>query len=212
MKRLLCLVLFVLSCALGVVAQNRVIATKDEVSYLHAAAFQGRLDWIQEFIESHPKAIDLPDEQGYTALFAAIAGQHLLVTKYLLDHGANIDSETNTQGLTPLVYAAVYNGGCQQLVRMLLGRRKDHSVFGLNRRYRRFDNATVLLIAIDQTSNLDVVELLVEAGADPLLRDDYFKMNAYEKAQSLRDRDPGHLTIATYMEIIQAERKPKSKE
>ncbi|AIL12630.1 hypothetical protein IM40_02375 [Candidatus Paracaedimonas acanthamoebae] len=102
---------------------------------------------------------------GATALISAAQySQDLELFSYLLDNGAEIDAIDNSNS-TALHYAAKYND--LEFVRLLLDKKASvHLRDNLNR--------TPLLAAADTLEDhLDIIELLLKAGANPNDEDEY---------------------------------------
>jgi ankyrin repeat protein len=103
------------------------------------AARQGCTACAQALIEGGAD-IDLPDPDGVTPLLSAVLSAHFDTAKYLLDAGANVN-KWDWWGRTPLYAAADYNT-------IPHGGRPD-------------------LPSLDEISSLELMKLLLDAGANP---------------------------------------------
>lgn len=130
---------------------------------------------------------------GITMLHYAAMGGQVDVIEYLLDHGANIESETHLKLMTPLHYAA--NEHKHKAVKLLIER-------GANINARNQYDLTPLLVAIDPGWRLwgfssryryelpgargRTITYLLENGADPLMTDKW-GMTSIMAAANRRD-------------------------
>ncbi len=73
---------------------------RSNMTPLHAAAFRG-LDLLTENLIGKGASVDLTDDQGATALFYAVSGDHLKTCKHLIAGGADVNAKT-TSGDTAL--------------------------------------------------------------------------------------------------------------
>ncbi|HVY80520.1 MAG TPA: ankyrin repeat domain-containing protein [Steroidobacteraceae bacterium] len=103
------------------------------------AARQGCLGCVQALVEGKAD-IDMADPEGVTPLIIAVNNFHFDVGAYLLKHGAN-PNKWDWWGRTPLYLAVDLNT-------VPHGGRPDR-------------------ISLDQTTSLKMIELLLEAGANP---------------------------------------------
>jgi ankyrin repeat protein len=103
---------------------------------------------------------------GWTALHgAAMTGQRD-VAEALLAHGADVNAHDTLQHRTPLLWAAA--GGHTDFVKLLLDRGADVKA------KETFHGATVLIsAAASERGDLRLVNLLLEKGADPGVKDNY---------------------------------------
>jgi len=102
-------------------------------------------------------AVDTPNDFGVTPLLQASRVGDAAMVDYLLRAGAN-PSLAHPEGETPLQAAA--RAGSVQAVRLLLARGADVNAA------EKFQNTTALMYAAAE-GHLDVVNLLLEANADP---------------------------------------------
>jgi ankyrin repeat protein len=136
---------------------------------LLAAANAGDLEMVRFFVE---KGVDVnePDKLGNTPLQAAAAAGSVPMVRLLLAKGAKVDAAVMDGGkvrkgpvalnhLTALMFAAPF--GTPDLVRTLIDA-------GANVNARDIRDMTPLMLAVSsETQNADVVQLLLQKGADP---------------------------------------------
>jgi ankyrin repeat protein len=103
------------------------------------AARQGCLECVRHLIEAHAQ-LDLPDPEGITPLLMAVENFHFDLAALLLSKGANVN-KWDWWGRTPL-YAAL------DVNTVPHGGRPDRP-------------------SLDQTTSLKMIELLLDAGANP---------------------------------------------
>lgn len=129
---------------------------KTGIAALHLAAGHGHLELVKKLCATGA-TIDLRDEQvNLTPLHAAIVGNHLEVSEFLISKGAS--HELVVQGMTPLILAAKY--GRMELVEFLISKGAD-----VNRRSESADSA---LCAAIKAGSLESVGFLIKHGADVL--------------------------------------------
>lgn len=138
------------------------------------AAEEGDLDKVKELVEKRSDPNSQDEDSGITPLIQASLFGHVEVVKYLLQHGANPNIK-DEYGSTALD-SAVHNEpqlnkdvtAINEIVKSLIsaGANVNHVVNGVH------VGSTVL---IDASNNgySDVVKMLLEAGADPNITDDY---------------------------------------
>jgi ankyrin repeat protein len=87
---------------------------------------------IQLMIQNSPDLINAPAGEGIrpTPLITAAMKGQLVVAKYLLDHGADVNGFSGNHGYVPLIAAA--ENGHKAMVELLLARGADVSGRGLN--------------------------------------------------------------------------------
>ncbi|KAJ3687195.1 hypothetical protein LUZ61_016359 [Rhynchospora tenuis] len=86
-------------------------------SAFHLAAFHGRTQICQYFVEDLGFPVDFWSRNGETPLLHAAMGGHAATARYLISHGAN-PVVSNKEGWTPLHYAT--KNGQPKLVKFLL--------------------------------------------------------------------------------------------
>ena len=74
---------------------------------IHHAAYEGDLEKVKEILDKNPNQINVQDVQDFTPLHLASGKGHIEIVEFLLNHGADTESETCT-GHTPLMFAAWY--------------------------------------------------------------------------------------------------------
>ncbi len=144
---------------------------------------------IQAMIQNSPDLINAPDSDGKTPLILAAEKGQLVVAKYLLDHGADVNGLSRNHGDVPLIAAA--ENGHKAMVELLLARGADVSGGGLNPLYeaasRGFVSVAEVLLANKADVNLrsgtdtsgmrpvhvaardgktEMLQLLIKHGAD----------------------------------------------
>ncbi|KAJ3687193.1 hypothetical protein LUZ61_016357 [Rhynchospora tenuis] len=93
------------------------ISNEIGLSALHLAAFYGRTEICQYFVQDLGFHVDLLSTKGETPLSQAAMRGHVATARYLISQGANTVAP-NGEGSTPLHYAARY--GQDELVKYLL--------------------------------------------------------------------------------------------
>ena len=106
--------------------------------------------------------IDRQSINGYTALMAAAKFNNCPIIKLLIDRGADIN-KVNFVGQTALITAADY--GAADAVKCLL------EYPGIHINQQNFRGSTALTMAIFDR-NIPIIELLIDAGADPEIAND----------------------------------------
>ncbi len=120
------------------------------------AAMAGN-DKIMQILFEHPSIrYDLVDKNGFPLLFTAIQGGNESCVKKVLEKGARPSDKF--QGQTAFFYAV--DCGCVKIINVLL--QADPSVVNLS----NDDGRTALMLAVDQNKPIEVVDLLLAAGAD----------------------------------------------
>lgn len=129
---------------------------------------------------------DTQDARGWSPLIWAAAEGHFHVIKLLLDHGADPNT-INYLGRSAVMYASNY--GYYEIVRALVEKGAILNPSG------EFSDLPALSAAARQ-GNLEIAELLVEYGADPLHRSKEGK-SALDFAM-----EAGHGDVARYLRNI----------
>jgi len=182
---------------------------------MYKAAEKGNLDYVKKAIASEID-VNWHDSDGWTALHATVDSNNTDVAKALVDAGADVDQQ-NEEGLTPLHAAAMT--GKTELVKSFIALGADVNIatnYGktplISSAAAGFVNTTEALL--DSNASLGkadisgstalhwaalnnkgyIVELLLQAGADPLIRN----KQRYTPADSARSQ--GHDELADIIE------------
>ena len=124
-------------------------------SPLMLAATNGRLEIVKLLI-SYGADIYLRDNERRTALQHAAYNNHSDIMAYLLEHGANIDDEKSTNNpLLHVVCRLAYIGPIKVLLK-----------FGFDVNARSTNQGRTPLHVATVHDNVDIVRLLLDAGAD----------------------------------------------
>jgi ankyrin repeat protein len=102
------------------------------------------------------------DSYGSSALMTACRWADEPMVSFILRHGATADNPKSPKGRTCLMIACAYYSG-KSICRMLIDK-------GANVNAAANDGTTPLMLAA-QNAKLDVVELLLKAGANPKAKD-----------------------------------------
>jgi len=122
---------------------------------IHCAALEGHLEVVKYLLENGAD-INAKNSDGYQPIHCAVFEGHLEVVKYLLENGADINAKDNV-GKTPL-YHAVYDCNMECIKYLILQ--------GADVNISTEDNISPLHIAIKKNTDLEIIQLLVEAGAN----------------------------------------------
>ena len=151
------------------------------------AASQGLTQKVLELVK---KGVDvnIPDQEGRTALMLAAFDGHTQIVRFLLDNKAYVDTRDG-MGRTALMYAA--SGPNPETVQLLLERRADPNLVDQDEKF----TALMFAAAEGQTR---VVEILLKHGADASLLDadgetalDFAQNNGHtEVARLLKTKHP----------------------
>lgn len=90
---------------------------------LHAAAYQGDMDTVRHLVSNGFDVNNCDSMNSFTPLHCAVLSNHAEVAKYLVDHGANIDS-IDRMGMTSL-HLAVFESNTE-LARWLMNQGATH--------------------------------------------------------------------------------------
>jgi len=132
---------------------------------IHHAAYDGYLEKVKEIIDREPNQINVQDELGYTPLHLASGKGHTEIVEFLLNHGADTESEI-FDGRTPLMLAAWYaKDGKYETIKLLL----EH---GAKVNHKDKDGGTALHRAA-MYSDKEVINLLISYGADVNAKEEY---------------------------------------
>lgn len=129
--------------------------TLGESNSFVAAAGNGAVDLVADFIRRYPQSVDLQDQSaGHTAMAWAVINGRQDVVRTLLAGGAGIDARDRF-GWTPLMHAAWHNQG--ELVTLLL--EKGSCVDA------RDDKGQTALMKAASIGRTEVARQLLEGGA-----------------------------------------------
>jgi ankyrin repeat protein len=85
-------------------------AARHEHTLPHRLAGQGRMDELNQLLDLEgPKILSAKDSNGWTPLHEAARHGQVHVARFLIDHGAEVDS-ASVEGATPLYYAGIFRG------------------------------------------------------------------------------------------------------
>ena len=168
------------------------LANSDGITALMVAVIQGN-DEITKTLIGKGAAVDLTDKNGRTSLIIACAKGNEEIVKLLVERGANVDATTSADGVTTLMVAVIK--GNDEITKILLGKGAainltdkggrtalSYAIIasskgtaetvrfllekGADPNAKFEDKSGVTeLIAATRFGNLDVVKLLVKAGA-----------------------------------------------
>ena len=143
-------------------------------------AYEGDLAGVQSCIE---KDVDVnsANKNGMAALLMASYRGHLKIVKYLIDNGANINSENDD---IPALLMASYRGHLE-IVKYLVGKGADVNI--------KDQNGTTALINASGQGHIEIVKYLVGKGADVHTK------NIEGKTALLWASDNGNLDIVEYL-------------
>lgn len=134
---------------------------------------------IQKIFKKYPlHTVDTPDNLGRTAFMYSAKNNNLLLMKYLMDLGANIEAEDKFN--MNALQLAIQNDS-EDTAKYLIEIGMDPNI------YYSIDNNSLLHLAI-LNDNLKIAKLLVEYGANPLV-ENYRNYDAYQEAQACFDSD-----------------------
>ncbi len=143
---------------------NMVVDDKDN-NLLHLAVKFGHANIVQIILDQGAD-INISNEAGDSAIMIASASGSANVVQRLLNTGAMPDLD-NSNGETALMLAA--QNGNADVVKILLDNKEEG---GVNFDFKNKDGNTSLILAVQKTGNVSVVEQLLAAGADPNLSND----------------------------------------
>ncbi|HEX3627127.1 MAG TPA: ankyrin repeat domain-containing protein [Verrucomicrobiae bacterium] len=122
------------------------------------AATLGDMDTVRQMLVTDPSIVHSTIEHGFTALHGVAGEEQLEMAEFLMNSGADPNAR-NDQGLTPL-HLAAYPEMAELLVQC-----------GANLNARSVDGGTPLIIHASEAEGFDVMETLLELGADAGARD-----------------------------------------
>jgi ankyrin repeat protein len=147
---------------------------------IHTAASKGDTLMASEALKAGAD-INSVDKYGGTPLLTAARWANTDMVRFLLKHGAGVDSPRSAAGRTALLVTCAYYGG-SEICRILIEAGADVNAAAA-------DGTTALMLAATN-GKADVVELLISKGADKTLRDKKGK-TALDYAQSAEPSDWG---------------------
>jgi ankyrin repeat protein len=140
------------------------ITNKNGEHSLHIAILSdyknNMFDIIKLLIE---KGVDLniiSTLSGYNPLTTSINKKNIEVAKLLIEKGANIDFQ-NDNGISPLMVAIA--GNLYELIKLLI-------YLNVNIDNKTIDGDTPLIFAVKYKNPVDIINLLLEKGADPSIK------------------------------------------
>ncbi len=145
---------------------------------VHSAASKGDTQMVLEALKAGAD-VNSVDKYGGTPLMTAARWANTDMIRFLLKHGATVDSPRSEAGRTALLVTCAYYGG-SEICRMLIDAGADVNATAA-------DGTTALMLAATNCK-ADVVELLIGKGADKTLRDKKGK-TALDYAQSAEPSD-----------------------
>jgi len=132
---------------------------------IHHAAYEGDLKKVKKIIDRDPNQINVQDAQDFTPLHLASGKGHIEIVEFLLNHGADTESEI-FNGDTPLLVAARYAiNGKYETIKTLL----EH---GAKVNHKDKHGRTALHDAA-MYSGKEIINLLVSYRADVNARDEH---------------------------------------
>ena len=157
---------------------------------LFNAADKGNLEIVRALVEANAD-LEAQNVHGSSPLHAAISGNRLEVVQYLLQKGANLESNKN--GGTALMTAALMTR--TEIVRVLIKAGADVNA-------RSSINQTALITVcganLGESERLEIAKILVEANADVSAKDDLGK-NAHETAAANRLFEVNKYLVGRFM-------------
>ncbi len=134
--------------------------TPKAVTAFTEAAFEGNTVWVAEALENE-MLVDQRNKENRTALMLAAFNGHTETLQVLLNAGADVTLR-DSSGRTPLMFAST--GPFPSAVRLLLKNGSEVNAVD------SLEHFSALMFAAGEGLS-PIVELLLEAGADPTLKD-----------------------------------------
>ena len=125
------------------------------------AAWHGHRE-VVKYLVSKGANIHIKNKGGDDAVSWAAEHGHLAIVRFLVEHGADPNSK-NVKGGTPLTHACEF-GAAVETVEYLLGRSVDLEP--------RADDGFTPLVAAAYQGHTDIIDVLIEAGANIHVDDD----------------------------------------
>ncbi len=167
------------------VTQDSARADPQAEELLRTAALEGNLLAVNAFLEQGV-LLDAVDEEGHTALMFSAFNGHKEIVKVLLDQGADLD-RNDFMGRSALLYAST--GPFPETVKILLDKGAKPNIIDSDEHFSPLMHAAA-------EGNLEVVNLLLEYGADLSLKD-----IDGDDAESFA-RQAGHMEVADYLRSV----------
>jgi cytohesin len=148
----------------GNVEQAReLLPPEDQLSVFEAAAF-GAVERLRAILDADPDQVMVVSDDGFTALHLAVFAEQDDAARLLLEHGADVNalSAGAIAKVPPLATAAFVRS--TRLARLLLDAGADVNGQG--------EGGFTALHAAAQNDDEELVELLLERGADPGVAND----------------------------------------
>ena len=162
------------------------------VPLLHVAADAGQLDCVALLLQRGFDVNKRDRLDRASALHWAAQGGHLDVVKHLIDAGADIDGKGDEHEMNAIGWAACFQQVRQEVAEFLLSRGAEPTIFAaialgradlvrrlvegnsqlVSRQMSRFEHRRMPLHFAVLKNRPDMVELLLELGADPAAKGD----------------------------------------
>ena len=152
---------------------------------MNEAALNGDLEKVRQLLSqgSDPNGID---PEGRTALMFASFNGHTEIVRLLLEAGADVRTR-DAMGRTALLYAST--GPFAATVKLLLAHQADPNIVDHDEHFSPLMHAAA-------EGQLEVVRLLLESGADPMLKD------IDGETAALFARNNGHTEVAGLIQSV----------
>lgn len=166
-------------------SQSESAGTALEPDLFFEAALNGDLEGIRSMLRLGMD-VNVTEEEGRTALMFAGYNGHTEIVKLLIERGAVVDLRDQADR-TALLYAAT--GPFPESVKVLLEKGAKPNVIDNGEHFSPLMHAAA-------EGNLDVVKILLEFGADPVLKD-----VDGDTAESFA-RQKGHTEVVEYLKSL----------